>query len=148
MDGWIYGRLEIHPCVLQDIGPLGLLPKKGIRPRRRQKEDSLKSKIKKRKRNEKHGKEEQVTRGHNIVADGWAGASNLQPYPNHTLNPPPLHSNTNNINRSIKSTRFSRFQLKRDNSSVTDQRTDGPTDQWTDGPTKRDVESRSTRRNK
>ena len=24
-----YGRLEIHPCVLQDIGPLGPLPKKG-----------------------------------------------------------------------------------------------------------------------
>ena len=23
------GRKEIHPCVLQDIGPLGLLPKKG-----------------------------------------------------------------------------------------------------------------------
>ena len=22
------GHLEIHPCVLQDIGPLGLLPKK------------------------------------------------------------------------------------------------------------------------
>ena len=26
-----YGRLEIHPCVLQDIGPLGPLPKKRIR---------------------------------------------------------------------------------------------------------------------
>ena len=25
-----YGRLEIHPCVLQDIGPLGPLPKKEI----------------------------------------------------------------------------------------------------------------------
>ena len=25
-----YGRLEIHPCVLQDISPLGPLPKKGI----------------------------------------------------------------------------------------------------------------------
>ena len=24
------GRLEIHPCVLQDIGPLGPLPKKGM----------------------------------------------------------------------------------------------------------------------
>ena len=23
------GRMEIHPCVLQDIGPLGPLPKKG-----------------------------------------------------------------------------------------------------------------------
>ena len=28
MDGRTYGRLEIHPCVLQDIGPLGPLPKK------------------------------------------------------------------------------------------------------------------------
>ena len=27
-DGRTYGRLEIHPCVLQDIGPLGPLPKK------------------------------------------------------------------------------------------------------------------------
>ena len=29
-DGRMYGRLEIHPCVLQDIGPLGPLPKKEI----------------------------------------------------------------------------------------------------------------------
>ena len=27
-DGRKDGRLEIHPCVLQDIGPLGPLPKK------------------------------------------------------------------------------------------------------------------------
>ena len=27
-DGWMDGRLEIPPCVLQDIGPLGPLPKK------------------------------------------------------------------------------------------------------------------------
>ena len=27
-DGRTYGRLEIPPCVLQDIGPLGPLPKK------------------------------------------------------------------------------------------------------------------------
>ena len=27
-------------------------------------------------------KMQQVTRGHNIVADGWAGASNLHPHPN------------------------------------------------------------------
>ena len=25
-DGWMDGRMEIHPCVLRDIGPLGLLP--------------------------------------------------------------------------------------------------------------------------
>ena len=28
MDGRTDGRLEIPPCVLQDIGPLGPLPKK------------------------------------------------------------------------------------------------------------------------
>ena len=28
-DGRKDGHLEIHPCVLQDIGPLGPLPKKG-----------------------------------------------------------------------------------------------------------------------
>ena len=32
MEGWkdgrTDGRMEIHPCVLQDIGPLGPLPKK------------------------------------------------------------------------------------------------------------------------
>ena len=27
-DGRMDGHLEIHPCVLQDIGPLGSLPKK------------------------------------------------------------------------------------------------------------------------
>ena len=27
-DGRMDGHLEIHPCVLQDIGPLGPLPKK------------------------------------------------------------------------------------------------------------------------
>ena len=35
--------------------------------------------------------EEQVTRGHNIVADGWAGASNPHPHPD-----PPQHSNIHN----------------------------------------------------
>ena len=30
MDGRMGGRLEIQPCVLQDIGPLGPLPKKVI----------------------------------------------------------------------------------------------------------------------
>ena len=27
-DGCMDGRMEIHPCVLQDIDPLGSLPKK------------------------------------------------------------------------------------------------------------------------
>ena len=30
LNGRMDGRLEIHPCVLQDIGPLGPLPKKGV----------------------------------------------------------------------------------------------------------------------
>ena len=36
-----------------------------------------------------HGQTKQVTRGHNIVADGWAGASNPHPHPNQppTLRP-------------------------------------------------------------
>ena len=73
----------------------------------------------------------QVTRGHNIVADGWAGASNPQPNPNHTPNPPPTHLHTNNTNCSILNTRFFAFstrawQLKFDG------RTNGPTDQRTD----------------
>ena len=29
-EGWMEGCLEIHPFVLQDIVPLGPLPKKGI----------------------------------------------------------------------------------------------------------------------
>ena len=29
MDGWTDGRKEINPSVLQDIGPLGPLPKMG-----------------------------------------------------------------------------------------------------------------------
>ena len=28
MDGWTDRRMEIHPCVLHDMGPLGPLPKK------------------------------------------------------------------------------------------------------------------------
>ena len=29
MDGWMDEHLEIYPCALQDIGPLGPLPKNG-----------------------------------------------------------------------------------------------------------------------
>ena len=35
-------------------------------------------------------KNKQVTRGHNIVADGWAGASNPQPHPK----PLSIHNHT------------------------------------------------------
>ena len=62
--------------------------------------------------------------GHNSVADGWAGASNPVPHLNHTPNPSSTH--THNTSCSIINTRFSRFQLERDNLSVMDQRTDRP----------------------
>ena len=64
----------------------------------------------------------QVTRGHNIVADGWAGASNPHPYPI----PLPTLTHT----KSIKNARFPTFQL--DDPGRTDGRTDGPTDRRTD----------------
>ena len=54
----------------------------------------------------------QVTRGHNNIADGLAGASNPHPHPK-----PPPHSNI-----------FPQF-----NSMILDGPTDGPTDQQTDG---------------
>ena len=76
-----------------------------------------------------------MERGHNIVADGWAGAANPQPHPKPTTYPPPTHSHTNNTNCSIINTHFSSFQLECDNSSVTDGPTDGPMDQRTDGRT-------------
>ena len=37
-------------------------------------------------------KEKQVTRGHNIVADGWAGVANSLPHP--TPHPTPLPTQT------------------------------------------------------
>ena len=59
---------------------------------------------------------EQVTRDHNIVADGWAGASNPHPYPN----PQPTHKHTQKVSKTLVFPLF--------DSWVTDQRTDGPTD--------------------
>ena len=59
--------------------------------------------------------EKQVTRGHNIVADGWAGASTPKPTPN-----------TQTYTKSIKSARFPMFQL--DDHGPTNGRTDGRTD--------------------
>ena len=46
MDGWTDGRLEIPPCVLQDIGPLGLLPKKGKEQEEEQEKNRRKNKLK------------------------------------------------------------------------------------------------------
>ena len=58
---------------------------------------------------------EQVTRGHNIVADGWAGASNPHPLPM-----PHTHTQKKHLKRS-----FSHFST----------RVHGPTDRRTDGRT-------------
>ena len=51
-DGRTEGRLEIHYCVLQDIGPLRPLPKKGGRRRRgrgKRKREEIKEENRKRK---------------------------------------------------------------------------------------------------
>ena len=63
----------------------------------------------------------QVTQGHNIVADGWAGASNPQPNPN----PHPSHTN---IHKKYPKRLF--FHLSTQ-SLPTNKRTNGPTDRWT-----------------
>ena len=60
---------------------------------------------------------QQVTRGHNIVADGWAGASNPHPHPN-------PHPTLKHMQKVSKTVIFLLFD-----SITTDQRTDG----WTDG---------------
>ena len=57
----------------------------------------------------------QMTQGHNIVANGWAGASNPLPHPN----PTPNHScheltHPHNKNCGIINARFLRFQLELD----------------------------------
>ena len=66
----------------------------------------------------------QVTRGHNIVADGWAGACNPHPHPR----PPHSHSNTQIITTAASKMRvFALF-----NSIITDGRTNGRTNGRTD----------------
>ena len=66
---------------------------------------------------------EQVTRGHNIVADRWAGASNPNPHPN----PHPTLKHTQIVSKTVVFLLF--------DSIITDQRTNGWTDQQTDGRT-------------
>ena len=70
----------------------------------------------------------QVMRGHNIVADGWAGASN----PIHTPNPTLSHAN---IHKTYQKCSFLNF-------STRSPRTDGRTDGWTNGRTKPLIELR------
>ena len=70
-----------------------------------------------RERGERKGKKEkkQVTPGHNIVADGWAGASNPHPHPN----PPPTLKHTQKVSKTLVFPLF--------NSMTPDRRTDGRT---------------------
>ena len=91
----------------------------------------------------KNGSEiKQVTQGHNIVADGWAGASNPQPHPNTT----PLQHTHTYTNCGIINARFSRFRLEHDDLNMADKQTNGPTSvrwsRWTDGWTKPLIELR------
>ena len=60
-------------------------------------------------------KRKQVTRSHNIVADGWAGASNPHPHPK-----PSTHTQT--ADDMLIFALFDSWP-----------RTNGPTDRWTDG---------------
>ena len=60
--------------------------------------------------------QKQVTRGHNIVADGWAEASNPHPHPN----PPPTLKHTQKVSETLVFTLFYPITM-----------TDGPTDQRT-----------------
>ena len=64
----------------------------------------------------------QVTRGHNIVADGWAGASNHHPHPN----PLPTLKHTQKVSKTLVFALFNWI-------TMTDQRTDGRTDKGSYG---------------
>ena len=70
----------------------------------------------------------QVTRGHNIVADGWAGASNPHPHPN----PGPTLKHTQKVSKRVVVNSI----------TMTDRPTNGPTDRPTDGRTKPLIELR------
>ena len=65
----------------------------------------------------------QVTRGHNIIVDGWAGAAHPHPTPHPT--PFPIETHTR---KSSKTLAFPLFDLLlRTDGRQTDQRTDGRT---------------------
>ena len=68
---------------------------------------------------------EQVTLGHNIIADGWAGASNPHPHPM----PPPSTPKPKKASKTLVF-QFSTRGLRTDR--WTDQRRDRRTDQWMD----------------
>ena len=71
------------------------------------------------KRERKKVRKKQVTRGHNIVVDGWAGASNPHPHPN----TPSTHKHTQKVSKTLIFTLFDSII------------TDGLTDRLMDGPT-------------
>ena len=67
-----YRRLEIHPCVLQEIGPLGLLPKKEIKENKekdgeitekKEEEEGEEEEIKKKKEEEKGEDDKDMEKG-------------------------------------------------------------------------------------
>ena len=90
-----------------------------------------KEKKKERKKGRKKERKKQVTRGHNIVADGWAGASNPHPHPN----PPPTLKHAQKVSKTLVFPLFNSM-------TMTDQRTNGRTDGRTDGRTKPLIELR------
>ena len=75
-------------------------------------------------RNErKKVRKKQVTRGHNIVVDRWAGASNPHPHPN----TPSTHKHTQKVSKTLVFPFF--------DSIITDRPTDGRMDGRMDGRT-------------
>ena len=62
-----------------------------------------------------------MTRGHNIVADGWAGAAYPHPHPTPLPTPLPTQTQTQKASKTLV---FPLFDLL----TRTDGRTDGPTD--------------------
>ena len=81
----------------------------------------------------KDTKEKRVTRGHNIVVDGWAGASDPGPHPNSHL----THKHSHKVSKMLV---FSTFGL--DHYEWTDQWTNGRTDRRMEGQTKPFIELR------
>ena len=75
-----------------------------------------------------------VTRGHHIVADGWAGASNPHPQPNPHLSPP-THKHTQKVSKTLVFPLFDSWVMDRWTDRRTDGWTDGRTDGWMDRQT-------------
>ena len=63
-----------------------------------------------------------MTRGHNIVADGWAGASNPHPHPK----PHSIHKHTQKVSKTLDFPLFNSITMK-------DGPPDVPTDRQTGG---------------